>query len=373
MDRIGRCQEDAGDLLAPGRPVSPSLPSETLIVFDWDDTILPTSWLERNHALHANVPMRPELQRQIGYLCTACSQTLISASQLGKIVIVTNSAPGWVDQSCRLFMPQIFHQVSNLQVFAKPMGAPLTFKTGIFKREGKAFKNVVSIGDGDAERTACQRLQTPPGRKGIGCELGETMPSRVKSVKLEEMPSCARLIAQQEMVLSRLPDVVAFKGSLDLKSRFSAQGFGVARGDDLTACQLVHLTKPMADDIVTPRQEPASEDAGTSASAKMQSFLMPLSPPKASFNPSRDRISQLPALSVGGPGSDRTQAAPQLVVTGQADNELFSTAPWKMQGDAISIRSQYQGLGNKKKGVPASPLSRNLGPLAGRSSQAVRP
>ena len=45
------------------------------MVFDWDDTILPTSWLERIHALGGG-PLRPEVQRQLSALSSAAAQTL---------------------------------------------------------------------------------------------------------------------------------------------------------------------------------------------------------------------------------------------------------------------------------------------------------
>ncbi|CAE7842851.1 PGR3, partial [Symbiodinium necroappetens] len=206
-------QEDEGE---PGRPVSPSLKQETCFVFDWDDTILPTSWLERIHAL-AGGPLRPEVQRQLASLCSAVTQTLQIASTLGNIVIITNSAPGWVDQSCQIFMPQILQQIRSYPIYAKPMHAPLTFKITTFRRECKKFSNLISIGDGDAERAASLRLQAPSERRG---PLGEESRQRVKSVKLVELPTCQQLIVQHEMLQVRLPDVTAFHGSLDLKSRF---------------------------------------------------------------------------------------------------------------------------------------------------------
>ncbi|CAE7673850.1 unnamed protein product [Symbiodinium pilosum] len=157
-------QDGEGD--EPGhRPVSPSLKQETCFVFDWDDTILPTSWLERIHAL-AGGPLRPEVQRQLASLCSAVAQTLQIASTLGNIVLITNSAPGWVDQSCQIFMPQILQQIRSYPIFAKPMHAPLTFKITTFRRECKKFTNLISVGDGDAERAASLRLQAPSERKG---------------------------------------------------------------------------------------------------------------------------------------------------------------------------------------------------------------
>eukprot|EP00439_Symbiodinium_sp_Y106_P033955 s4177_g4.t1 len=107
--------------------------------------------------------------------------------------------------------------IRSYPIYAKPMHAPLTFKITTFRRECKKFSNLISIGDGDAERAASLRLQAPSERRG---PLGEESRQRVKSVKLVELPTCQQLIVQHEMLQVRLPDVTAFSGSLDLKSRF---------------------------------------------------------------------------------------------------------------------------------------------------------
>jgi len=230
----------AGEPTGVGRPVTPQDKQETMLIFDWDDTILPTSWLERIHALSGASPLRPEVQRHMTALCGVVSQTLTMATSMGTTIIITNSAPGWVDQSCQLFMPQIINQVRSFQICAKPMHAPLTFKITAFRRECRAFKNVVSVGDGDAERTASLRLQQGPERKNNPNPASAEIPDsqrRVKSVKLIELPTCQQLIAEHEMLQIRLSDVAAFKGCLDLKSRF-------APGSTKTGmCTLVHFAR----------------------------------------------------------------------------------------------------------------------------------
>lgn len=291
--------------------VSPGLMRESVIIFDWDDTILPTSWLERIRALTAGVPLRPEVARQMSVLCAACAQTMRMAEQMGTVVFITNSAPGWVDQSCQLFMPQIIQQVRGYPIFAKPMHAPLTFKLSAFRRECQAFRNLVSVGDGDAERAASLRLLTPPDRKA-GARGGDPVEANriVKSVKLCEFPSCQQLIAQHEMLQVRLLDIVTFQGSLDLKARFSgSMAFGSPGGQaKASSCTLVHfprtpgapgLCQPgppsRASQVASPPSRPAGEDGGTAASSKMREGLMLLK----SLPPGL----RTPLPPLGGPGS----------------------------------------------------------------------
>mmetsp|Transcript_44560 Transcript_44560/g.83641 ORF Transcript_44560/g.83641 Transcript_44560/m.83641 type:complete len:431 (-) Transcript_44560:105-1397(-) len=236
MGDAGREEEDEIHPLS-SPPISPSAFKETLIIFDWDDTILPTSWLERIHALTAGVPLRPDVQRQLANLGKIAMETMAMCTHLGTVVFITNSAPGWVDQSCQLFMPSIFQQVHRYPIFAKPMHAPLTFKISTFRKECRPYRNCISVGDGDAERAACIRLQAPQDRKGILGGGDSIDPSRrVKSVKLQEFPTCAQLIAQHEMLQVRLSEVIAAPSSLDLKVRFMG-GNGKA-----STCNLMHFT-----------------------------------------------------------------------------------------------------------------------------------
>lgn len=268
-----RDKENSGNNVV--RQLSPSLVRESLIIFDWDDTVLPTSWLERIRALTAGVPMRPEVARQMAALAAACSTTLQMASQMGTLVFITNSAPGWVDQSCQLFMPQIYQQVRSYQIFAKPMHAPLTFKINVFRRECQQFRNICSVGDGDAERAASLRLLGPSDRRPMPIYGEQRSNERcVKSVKLIEFPSCQQLIAEQEMLQTRLADIVNYQGSLDLKARFPATSFTSPLSQAKpSGCTLVHFARaagPMMGPSSAPMRLGGTSSAPSPAGSPMR-------------------------------------------------------------------------------------------------------
>jgi len=215
---------------------------DTVIVFDWDDTILPTSWLERIHVLAGGSPLRPDVQRQLAALSALASQTMHFAATMGTVVFITNSAPGWLDQSCQLFMPQILQQVRSYPCFARPMHSPLTFKIGSFRRECRQYGNIVSIGDGDAERSASLELQARPNGKMMAS--ADCSPGRhIKSVKLLELPTCQQLIVEHEMLQARLADIAAFQGNLDLRARLVGTCRPASPGGTSKepTCTLVHF------------------------------------------------------------------------------------------------------------------------------------
>jgi len=228
-------------------PPSSQLFKETLIVFDWDDTILPTTWLQRLHNSSGGFLLNSETEVAMKSLSAICAETLLLASSLGQVIFVTNSVPGWMDQSCQMFMPQLLELIRRYNIIARPMHAALTFKTGVFQREFKSYRNLISIGDGNAERSASLRLQMTPDLMLSGRDSKEGT-KRVKSVKLLELPTCQQLYAQHEMLHQRLADIVSFRGHLDVKSRLPSnhglsQVLNMNR-EKVPSCTLVHFARP---------------------------------------------------------------------------------------------------------------------------------
>merc|ERR1719210_297053 len=74
-----------------------ALPSanHVLHLVDWDDTILPTTWLSRQRLLKKRAVASEEQQAQLASLAEAAASTLEAAASIGRVVIVTNAAEGW--------------------------------------------------------------------------------------------------------------------------------------------------------------------------------------------------------------------------------------------------------------------------------------
>jgi hypothetical protein len=140
-------------------------------------------------------------------------------------------------------MPDLVDHIKTLHIIARPMRAPLTFKTSVFQREFKQYRNLISVGDGNAERTASLRLQMAPD-----VQDGRDQSRSVKSVKLIELPTCQQLFVEHEMLQQRLAEIVSFRGHLDLKSRFAeriaGQSFSHPMGK-IGMCSLVHFSRPL--------------------------------------------------------------------------------------------------------------------------------
>jgi hypothetical protein len=75
--------------------------SQTLIIFDWDDTIFPTHWFkqERKAAKTKNKPLSQDDGRILEELCTAVIELINLSMEVGHPVMITNARRPWVDLS----------------------------------------------------------------------------------------------------------------------------------------------------------------------------------------------------------------------------------------------------------------------------------
>jgi len=105
-------------------------PEQTIILFDWDDTLCPSNWIRENRpalSFFKPAPADEKYQRPLRDLQKIVEATLKLAMKLGKVIIVTNAMEPWVDTSCRNFMPTLYPLVSQL---------PVIYARSIFESQG---------------------------------------------------------------------------------------------------------------------------------------------------------------------------------------------------------------------------------------------
>ena len=76
------------------RPQDKPKTSQTCIIFDWDDTILCTTFLAPHQHLiyEPNLKFPPTLQKRLSELDEVADELLIKAKTFGRVYIVTNAA-----------------------------------------------------------------------------------------------------------------------------------------------------------------------------------------------------------------------------------------------------------------------------------------
>jgi len=191
---------------------------ETLVIFDWDDTIFPTSWFwGQGQGLHLKPSSISENDRgELAVLGQLAKEALEIAQTKGTVVIVTNAEAGWIQMSCEKFLPSLLGSLTNVKIVSarstyEPLGItkPSEWKYHAFKSEIDSFcklrnrTNIVSIGDSEHERDALFRATTCKSH----CSS--------KSVKFIDRPTLGQLSRQHKAFRGEFCEVVAQYGDVD--------------------------------------------------------------------------------------------------------------------------------------------------------------
>lgn len=190
-------------------------PRPAFIVFDWDDTLMPTSWVS---ALRKGLlTIDGDMELQLRAHSKAVLELVRIAASLGTVALVTLGSRRWVKTSFESFLPDLAELDAELDVhFAREVELPcsqnlevvaahkkfVSMKAAMEAKVGEscAWSSFVSIGDSLAELCAAQEL-------GKQCIEAGTV-DFVKTLKMIEAPNLRTLTAQVRAIADKLPDVV---------------------------------------------------------------------------------------------------------------------------------------------------------------------
>ena len=117
---------------------------KTVILFDWDDTLMASSWLASNR-LRLDSPEEDVAvaSQELSNLSVCVQTVLLRALDLcDEVHLVTNAEIGWVEMSCELFLPGCVDLLSSVQVVSARTSfehqypdEPTLWKIHAFQRE----------------------------------------------------------------------------------------------------------------------------------------------------------------------------------------------------------------------------------------------
>jgi len=193
---------------------------ETVIIFDWDDTLLASSFLSsKGYRLDSTIERTPDIDSQLRDLEQSVCSVLSLALSYGCVHIITNAETGWVQLSAQKFIPAVVPFLSKVKVISARSTfegmfpeSPLKWKFYAFQEklsksfsEMKTEKNIISFGDSHVEREAVRAVT-----RGLPN-------TRTKSVKFAERPSMEQLRRQIELVTNCFQYIHSHDGDLDLQ------------------------------------------------------------------------------------------------------------------------------------------------------------
>jgi len=223
-------------------------PDQTIIIFDWDDTLMPTTWLEQDLKIFGPPPRSAvNVWALLSMLTQLALDTLkIALTVAARVLIVTLAEPPWVANSITDYFPELRGKLEELgvqvvyarNILAKNIGGAYNkqdfkddeekelFWMGVKAKaiaqqcgdfysqyEGQSWKNVISIGDSDFELVGAEAAVREWVKENK--DTAQNLP-RIKTLKLLDDPTAEELIDQLKALHALLPMLVARDGVVSL-------------------------------------------------------------------------------------------------------------------------------------------------------------
>jgi len=194
---------------------------ETVIIFDWDDTLLASSYLSsRGYRLDSDSSKLIDVDNGLRELEQSIISVLASAlNYSNNVYIITNAETGWVQLSAQKFIPAVLPILNRICILSarstyesRYPESPLKWKFYAFQEKlqplfnnNKKYKNILSFGDSHVEREAVRAVTRGAPN------------TNTKSVKFAERPSIEQLRRQIELVNNCFTYIHNHQGDLDLQ------------------------------------------------------------------------------------------------------------------------------------------------------------
>merc|ERR1719203_2129174 len=177
---------------------------QCVIIFDWDDTILPTTWLREQDYHPGDCDEDDDCLQKIAQHSKSLLETAISA---GHTYIITNASSGWAEYSAARWAPELLPVLRKVPVisardkFEAAFPQVRQWKIQAFlevqrQLDATPITNLVALGDADYEIEAARIM---------GDEFEEGL---VKTVKFRPQPGLGEHLQQVEIVDKNLERVV---------------------------------------------------------------------------------------------------------------------------------------------------------------------
>jgi len=191
--------------------------SQTVTIFDWDDTLLCTSVLIGASAGHGigYAPLPP--MWLLPDLARAASDLLEAACRLGPTFIVTNAMEGWVERSAQRWVPTLLpalgkvneiisarsrYEWQNPDVCHWKLQAFLELQRSL---DPRPVTNLIAVGDSDYEMNAARVMASQFPR------------AVVKTVKFRPAPMALDLLRELELFRQKLDPIVEAGSNLQIQ------------------------------------------------------------------------------------------------------------------------------------------------------------
>ena len=189
----------------------------SIIIFDWDDTLLPTSFLTPGGIFDENIKLSQSDTEKLSKLEQAVANLLKEAVEKGKVYIITNAGNGWVEYSANRFYPTIMPILEKIKIISARGQYEKVFPGNSRQWKIEAFlnlqknlnislvTNIICLGDSLFEMEAGRILAS---------KFTEAF---IKTIKFREAPKLDELLKQLKLVCVQFPSIYSSIKNLTIR------------------------------------------------------------------------------------------------------------------------------------------------------------
>ena len=199
------------------KPINDSKRHNSLIIFDWDDTLLPTSFLTPRGIFEDKNELNEKDQAKVSKLEESVRKLLTLAVSRGDVYIITNAGDGWVEFSCKKYYPSIMEILNKIKVISargkyedKYPGDSKRWKIETFLNiketlNDELITNIICLGDSVFEMEAGRILAS------------KFIHAVIKTIKFRENPKPEELNKQLSLVINQFPSIYTSSKNLTVR------------------------------------------------------------------------------------------------------------------------------------------------------------
>lgn len=179
----------------------------SLIIFDWDDTLFPTSFLAKIGYFSENIFLVEKEQEKIIKKLEQIEKKIIELINIsltkGEVYIITNAAFGWVEYTSKKFYPNFYKMLDKIKIISARRECENTFPNEVQEWKMQTFLNLRKNFDNNlVTNIICL------GDSMLEIEAGRFLANHfqeafIKTVKFKENPKLDEVYKQLILVIKQ--------------------------------------------------------------------------------------------------------------------------------------------------------------------------
>ena len=189
----------------------------SLIIFDWDDTLLPTSFLVSDGTFPEDIELSRKEKEKMKKIEQAVGCILEKSIEKGSTYIITNAHVNWIEYTINKFYSNIINLFNKIKIISARKEYEYTFPGNVRQWKIEAFLNILRDFDNKkVTNIVCM------GDSLFEIEAGRILASKfarafIKTVKFKETPKLDELLEQLKLICDKFGYIYSSINNLNIK------------------------------------------------------------------------------------------------------------------------------------------------------------